>query len=173
MKVNKILASILSAACVVTLTQVPASAGFGDILNTVDRINNTVNRLDRTINGTAYTINSLSDTLGINADEGAIDANDQTGQVLQVYQLWYEDLEPADQENVSWMVMQHAQNQDVSFETVSTSDWFLQKTPEEQSQTASNFFKLQNIIEATTQERSRFLAFAFCVNGGGAESCEI
>lgn len=173
MRINKGLTAFVSAACILAAAQVPASAGFGDLLNTVDRVNNTVNRLDRTINGTAYTINSLSNTLGINADSGSINADDQTGQVLQVYQLWYEDLAAPDQENVSWMVMQHAQNQDVSFETVSNSDWFLQKTPTDQSQAAANFFKLQNITEATAQERSRFLAFAFCVNGGGGESCEI
>lgn len=175
MKTNKVLTSFFAATCLLSALQIPASAGFGDVLNSINRVNNTVNYLDRTINGTAYTINSLSDTLGLdlNSEEGAIDADDQTGQVLQVYQLWYEDLPAADQENVSWLVMQQAQNQDVTFETVSSSDWFLQKTPAEQSQAASNFFKLQNITEATAQEESRFYAFAFCVNGGGGESCEI
>lgn len=175
MKINSALTGFLSAACLLTAVQLPASAGFGDVLNSINRVNGTLNYLDRTINGTAYTINSLSDTLGIdlNSNEGAIDADDQTGQVLQVYQLWYEELPADEQENVSWLVMQQAQNQDVSFETVSSSDWFLQKTPADQSKTASNFFKLQNITEATAQERSRFYAFAFCVNGGGGESCEI
>ncbi|MEL7522183.1 MAG: hypothetical protein AAGJ80_11320, partial [Cyanobacteria bacterium J06553_1] len=174
MKIKQLLTGFVSAACLLSATQMPASAGFGDLLNTVNQVNRTVNYLDNTINGTAYTINSLSNTLGLNnVDSDSIDANDQTGQVLQVYQLWYEDLSPADQENVSWMVMQRAQDQDVTFETVSNSDWFLQKTPAEQSQAAANFFKLQNITEATAQEESRFLAFAFCVNGGGGESCEI
>ncbi|MGB7084432.1 MAG: hypothetical protein WBD47_02680 [Phormidesmis sp.] len=175
MKINKVLTSFISAACLLAAAQVPASAGFGDFLNTIDRVNGTVNRLDRTINGTAYTVNSLSNTLGLdlNSQEGAIDADDETGQVLQVYQLWYEDLPSADQETVSWLVMQQAQDQEVSFETISSSDWFLQKTPAQQSQAAANFFKLQNITEAAAQEQSRFLAFAFCVNGGGGESCEI
>lgn len=173
MKINKIITSSISAACLLVAVQVPASAGFNDLINTVNRVNNTVYRLDRTINGTAYTINSLSNTLGLNVDEDDISTDDPTGQVLQVYQLWYEDLPAADQENVAWLVMQKAQKQDVSFETVSNSDWFLQKTPEEQSQAASNFFKLENITEAVAQEESRFLAFAFCVNGGGGESCEI
>lgn len=175
MKAKTIVTGILSATCLLVAAQVPASAGFGRVLNTIDRVNYNVNRLDRTINGTAYTINSLSNTLGLNSSdtEGAVTADDPTGQVLQVYQLWYEGLPAADQENVSWLVMQNAQGQDVSFETISSSDWFLQKTPEQQSQAASNFFKLQNIMEATAQEESRFLAFAFCVNGGGGESCQI
>lgn len=177
MKLSKVLPGFITASCLLFVAQAPASAGFGDLLNTIDRVNGTVNRLDRTINGTTYTINSLSNTLGLNlsSDSSSISASDDdpTGQVLQVYQLWYEGLEADDQETVSWLVMQQAQNQDVSFETVSTSDWFLQKTPQQQSQAASNFFKLQNITEATAQEESRFLAFAFCVNGGGGESCEI
>lgn len=175
MKIKHVLTGFVSAACLLTAVQVPASAGFGDVLNSINRVNSTLNYLDRTINGTAYTINSLSDTLGIDygSNDGGVDANDQTGQVLQAYRLWYTDLSPAEQENVSWLVMQKAQNQDVSFETVSSSDWFLQKTPAEQSQTASNFFKLQNITEATAQEESRFYAFAFCVNGGGGEGCQI
>lgn len=175
MKINKVFTSLFAATCLLSATQLPASAGFGNVLNTINRVNSTVNYLDRTINGTVYTINSLSDTLGIDisGNEGSVDADDQTGQVLQVYQIWYEDLEPAAQENVSWLVMQQAQNQDVSFETISASDWFLQKPPAEQSQAASNFFKLQNITEATADESSRFYAFAFCVNGGGGESCQI
>ena len=175
MKIRKPLINLVSATCLLVAVQVPASAGFGDLINTIDRVNYTVNRLDRTINGTAYTVNSLSNTLGLDLSsrEGEISADDPTGQVLQVYQLWYEELPSADQENVSWLVMQHAQDQDVSFETVSNSEWFLQKAPAEQSQAAANFFKLQNITEATAQEKSRFLAFAFCVNGGGGDSCEV
>jgi len=175
MKIKTVLTGLVSATCLLAAAQVPASAGFGDVLNTIDRVNYSVNRLDRTINGTTYTVNSLSNTLGLNSSdtENAVTSDDPTGQVLQVYQLWYEELPAADQENVAWLVMQQAQNQDVSFETVSSSDWFLQKTPAQQSQAASNFFKLQNITEATAQEESRFLAFAFCVNGGGGDSCQI
>lgn len=175
MRFNTGFAGLLSASLALVAIQAPASAGgFGDIINTINRVNNTVYSLDRTINGTAYTINSLSETLGLNlgSNSDSIDAEDPTGQVLQVYQLWYDGLPAADQETVSWMVMQQAQNQAVTFDTISTSDWFLQKPPAQQSQAAANFFKLQNIVEATAQDRSRFLAFAFCVNGGGGESCQ-
>ena len=162
MRLNRGLAGLAAAACVLAAAQAPASAGFGDVLNTINRVNSNIYYLDRTINGTAYTINSLSNTLGIDAGEDEISAKDDpTGQVLQVYQIWYEEMPAADQETVSWLVMQNAQNQDVSFETISASDWFVQKTPAEQSQVASNFFKLQNIMEATAQDKSRF--FGFCV----------
>lgn len=173
MRFNKGLTGLISATCVVLATQMSASANpFGELLNTVNRVNNTVYYLDRTINGTAYTINSLSNTLGLNlSGDNSISETDETGQVLQVYQLWYEDLSASEKENVSWLVMEHARNQAVSFDTVSSSDWFMQKPATEQSQAAATFFKLENIIEATAQDRSRFLAFAFCVNGGGT-SCE-
>ncbi|MGB3295784.1 MAG: hypothetical protein WBB01_22600 [Phormidesmis sp.] len=176
MRFNKGLTGFLSATCVLLATQVSVSANpFGELLNTVNNVNRNVNYLDRTINGTAYTINSLSDTLGLNlgSDGNSVeaDASDPTGQVLEVYQLWYEELPASEQETVSWLVMEHARDQDVTFDTVSSSDWFLQKPAAEQSHVAASFFKLQNIIEATAQDRSRFLAFAFCVNGGGS-SCE-
>ncbi len=173
MRLNKGLTGLISATCVVLATQMSASANpFGDFLNTINRVNSTVNYLDRTINGTAYTVNSLSNTLGLNLGDGEdISESDETGQVLQVYQLWYEDLSASEKETVSWLVMEHARNQAVSFATVTSSDWFLQKPSAEQSQVAATFFKLENILEATAQDRSRFLAFAFCVNGGGT-SCE-
>lgn len=179
MRLNKGLAGLLSASLALIAIQAPASAGgFGGLIdsvnNTVNRVNNTVYSLDRTINGTAYTINSLSETLGLNAssNKDSINAEDPTGQVLQVYRLWYDGMPAADRETVSWLVMQHAQNQAVTFDTVATSDWFKQKPAAQQSQAAANFFKLQNILEATAQDRSRFLAYAFCVNGGGGESCQ-
>ena len=174
MRLNRGLTGFLSATCVLLAAQVSVSANpFNGLMNAVNNVNRTVYSLDRTINGTAYTINSLSETLGLNLGGGTVDADesDPTGQVLQVYQLWYEDLSASEQETVSWLVMEHARNQAVDFETVSSSDWFLQKPAAEQSQVAASFFKLQNIVEATAQDRSRFLAFAFCVNGGGAE-CE-
>ena len=172
MRLNKGLTGFLSATCVLLATQVSVSANpFDGFMNTINRVNRTVNSLDHTINGTAYTINSLSETLGLNGGTVSADDSDPTGQVLQVYQLWYEDLSASERETVSWLVMEHARDQAVTFDTVSGSDWFLQKPAAEQSQVAASFFKLQNIIEATAQDRSRFLAFAFCVNGGGAE-CE-
>lgn len=175
MRLNKGLAGFISATCLLVTTQAPASAGFWNVLDSINQVTNTINYLDNTINGTAYTLNSLGNTLGLNLSDrqDSINAEDPTGQVLQVYQIWYEELPTADQETVSWLVMQHAQNQSVTFETISNSDWFLQKTPTEQSQVAANFFKLQNIIEATAQEKNRFLAFAFCVNGGGQATCTI
>ncbi len=174
MRLNKGLTGFLSATCILLATQMSASANpFGELLNTVNSINRNVYYLDRTINGTAYTINGLSNTLGLDlgSNSNAISDSDPTGQVLQVYQLWYQGLPATEQETVAWLVMEHARNQSVTFDTVSGSDWFLQKPAAEQSQVAASFFKLQNIIESTAQDRSRFLAFAFCVNGG-ATDCE-
>lgn len=173
MPLHKGVTGLLSAACIVLAAQTSASAGpFGGLINTVNDMNRTINSVDRMINGTTHSINSLSDTLGLNSNQvSSVSEAESTDQVLELYEIWYTDLSPSEKETVSWLVMEHARNQSVSFETVAESDWFLQKSPEEQSQVASTFFKLQNIIDATAQDKSRFLAFAFCVNGGGT-SCE-
>ncbi|MEN8443877.1 MAG: hypothetical protein ABG776_02570 [Cyanobacteria bacterium J06555_13] len=166
------LTSFVSAACILAFTPISVSANpFNNILNTINGVNNTVNSIDNTINGTRYTINSLSETLGINSD-AAGGGDDPTGQVLQLYQAWYTDLEPTEQETVSWLVLENAKGQVVTFDTVSSSDWFLQKPVEEQSQVASTFFKLQSLLDASAQDRNRFLGFAFCVNSGN-EDCAM
>jgi hypothetical protein len=166
------LTSFVSAACILLSTQVSASANpLGGILDAVNQVNRTVNSVDQTINGTRHTINSLSGTLGLDSS-AAGDSGDPTVQVLQLYQSWYGDLSPTDQETVSWLVMENARNQTVGFDTVSSSDWFLQKPAEEQSQVAATFFQLQSLLDASAQDRNRFLGFAFCVNSG-SESCPM
>ncbi|MGC1307682.1 MAG: hypothetical protein WA885_10660 [Phormidesmis sp.] len=166
------LTSFVSATCILLSTQVSASANpFGGILDAVNQVNRTVNSVDRTINGTRYTINSLSETLGLNSS-AAGNSDDPTTQVLQLYQSWYKDLDASEQETVSWLVMENAKNQVVGFDTVSSSDWFLQKPAADQSQVAATFFQLQSLLDASAQDRNRFLGFAFCVNSG-SESCAM
>lgn len=157
-------------------TQVAVYANpFNSIINTINSVNSTIRSLDSTINGTSHTINSLTDTLGISLDSdkaNSISEAESTEQVLQVYEIWYGDISPEEQEIVSWLVMEHARNQTVTFDTIATSDWFLQKPVQEQSQVSATFFQLQNIIDATAQDRNRFLAFAFCINSGN-ENCAM
>ena len=166
MKIKMGLAG-LASACLLLSFQTGASANpFGGIINTINQVNGTINSVDRTINGTAYTINSLRDTLGISGG-GDADENDPTAQVMSLYESWHSDLSPTEQETVAWLVMEHARNQGVSFDTISQSDWFLQKPVAEQSQVAATFFKLQSLLDASAQDSNRFLGYAFCVNAGG------
>lgn len=167
-----IITSFVSASCIVLVSQVSASANpFGGILDAINGVNSTINSVSNTINGTKYTVDSLSETLGLSS--GTVgNSNDPTRQVLELYQAWYTDLDATDQETVSWLVMENARNQVVTFDTVSGSEWFLKKPVEEQSQVAATFFQLQSLLDASAQDRNRFLGFAFCVNSGN-ENCPM
>jgi len=160
------------AAGILLITQTAASANpfgnLGNILNnqvqrTVERI---VNRGTNTI--TTGVEQALFDTLNLNPNavnnsSGNAGSNDQ---VLRIYEAWHGTLSSTDKETVSWLIMQHARNQTVTFETISSTEWFMQKPIAEQSQVASVFFKLQQVIDASASDRGRFLAFAFCINSG-------
>jgi len=160
------------AAGVLLMTQTAASADpFGNLGNI---INNQIQRSveDMVNRGTnAVTTNveqALFDALGLNPSTVNNSAGN-TGsddKVLRIYEAWYGDLSGTDKETVSWLIMQHARNQTVTFETISSTEWFMQKPIAEQSQVASVFFKLQQVIDASANDRGRFLAFAFCVNSG-------
>ncbi|NET55427.1 MAG: hypothetical protein F6K47_04320 [Symploca sp. SIO2E6] len=175
MILRKGLTGLVSVMCIALSVQATAYANpLRGLTNTINGVNNAIRSFDSAINGTSHTINSLTETLGIdiNSSSGSINEAGSTEQVLQIYEIWYGDMSPEEQETVSWLVMEHARNQSVTFDTIATSEWFLQKPIEEQSQVSATFFKLQSIIEATAQDRNRFLAFAFCVNAGN-DNCAM
>lgn len=156
---------LFSAIC---LSSLPSLANpFGSIERTLNGINGTINGVNGTVNNTTRTIDNLNNVLGI--DGRSSNSDDPTEQVLDIYQTWYKGLSASDQEIVSWLVMEYARNNAVTFETLSTSEWFLQKNLQEQQKVAALFFKVNEIVTATGGEKSRFLAFAFCVNSGGQE----
>jgi hypothetical protein len=131
-----------------------------------------IDRTNRTIDGTTGSVDSLLDRLNLSPDavSNSVSEAGSTEQVLEIYEAWYGTLSGDDKETVSWLVMQHARNQNVTFETISSSEWFMEKPIAEQSHVSSIFFKLQQVIDSTADDKDRFLAFAFCVNSG-AEGC--
>lgn len=164
--------NVAATVCALALIQTQVSANpLRGILDTVNEVNSTINSVDSTINGTNHSVNSLRETLGLESSS-PVDSNDSTGQVLLLYKEWYSELPADEKETVSWLVMENARSQSVTFDTVSNSDWFLQKTSAEQSKVAANYFQLQQLIDASAQDRNRFLGFAFCVNSG-SQSCEV
>jgi ABC-type multidrug transport system fused ATPase/permease subunit len=158
------------------LTQATASANpfdsINDILNIVDDANRVLDRTNTTIDRTSGSVDRLFDTLNLSPDtvNTSVSGENSIDQVLRIYEAWYGTLTPNDKETVAWLVMQHARSQTMTFETLSSSEWFLQKPVDEQMQVGNVFFKLQQIIDETVNERERFLAFAFCVNSG-QQSC--
>lgn len=156
---------LTATVCALALNQTQVSANpLRDIIDVVDGVNST-------INGTNHSFNSLRETLGLGSGS-SVNSNDPTGQVLLIYKEWYSELPDDEQETVSWLVMENARSQDVTFDTVSDSDWFLQQTSAQQSKVAANYFQLQDLLDASAQDRNRFLRFAFCVNSG-SQSCAV
>ena len=167
----KALAGLLSVACVMTATQASVSANpfgsIGNVMDTVNDVNATINDFEGAINGSPHSILSLSQTLGLDSEAmGVIDAVEATQQVFQLYDVWSKGLSAADQENVTWLVTQALGN-DMSMDALAASSWFLSKTGAEQSQVTSTFLQLQDMVEATGQDKGQFLNYAACLASGG------
>ncbi|MEQ8959888.1 MAG: hypothetical protein RLP02_18515 [Coleofasciculus sp. C2-GNP5-27] len=161
------VSSGLLAVLAVCLSPMTSLAGFGDLIRDVNDAVNTINNTRRAVDGT---VNNLSDVLGI--DGNVSDSDDPTQQVLDLYQSWYQQLAASEQELVSALIMQYAKNQQMTFETLSTTEWFLQQSMQDQQKIGGLFFKVNQILEGVEEtggERNRFLAFAFCVNSGGQD----
>jgi hypothetical protein len=142
-------------------------ASLAGPFNILREVTGTINEIRGGVRATQGAVDDLSNVLGI--DGKASNSDDPTEQVLDIYQSWYQNLAAPDKEIVSWLVMQYARNQQVTFENLSSTEWFLQKSLQDQQKVGGLFFKVNQIVEATGGEKNRFLAFAFCVNGGGQE----
>ncbi len=162
----------LYAAGVLLVTQTAASANpFGSLGN---MINNQIQRsLESIVNrGTSAITNSIEQSLfdALNLDPNSVGNSSSTAnsgdQIFKIYEAWYGSLSGTDKETVSWLIMQYARNQAITFETISSTEWFMKKPTTQQSQISSVFFKLQQVINASANNRDRFLAFAFCINSG-------
>lgn len=159
-------------------TQMPASAnpfsGINDLFNTIDRtvneVDSTIRQIDGTVRNVSGTIDNLTHTLGLESRDsrGSVSEAGTTNEILDIYQEWYEKLTPPEQEIISWLVIEHARDREVDFNTISSSEWFLQKPLQEQQLISSLFFKLNEIMKAVANEKDRFLTYAFCVNSGSS-----
>lgn len=172
MTLKKGFVGLLSIACVILSTQASASANpfgnLGNVIDTVNDVNATIDTFDQAMNGSPHSILSLSQTLGLDSDAvGIIDAVESTQQVFQLYDIWTQQLSSSEQDTLSWLVAQSFDSENLTPNILTTSDWFLQKSGAEQSQAMSTFSQLQDMIEATGQDKSQFLSYAACLAGGG------
>ncbi|MBD2028198.1 hypothetical protein [Leptolyngbya sp. FACHB-711] len=158
--------------------QMPASAdplsGLTNMLNTINRavgsVDSTVQQLDGTVKNVSGTVDNLTRTLGLQSrgSGGSVSEADTTKQILDIYQEWYKQLNPPEQEIISWLVMEFARGREVTFDTISSTEWFQQKPLQEQQLIGSLVFKLNEITKASANEKDRFLTYAFCVNSGSS-----
>jgi hypothetical protein len=177
MKLKVSLIGLSSAAFLTAIMPTAATAGpFGNILDSVNEVNNTVNEVNETIDTVEQavnTFNSLSSMLGLDTGiSSSISDSDPTGQIMELYGLWFVGQQSLDQENIAWLITQYAANQGTSLETIAASSWFLQKPESEQSRISDAFSKVQSLLEASDQDGSRFLGYASCINARSSD-CAI
>ncbi|MEQ9667289.1 hypothetical protein [Coleofasciculus sp. G2-EDA-02] len=155
------------------------SASFGQAsvlafpLDEIDNILDTINDGIEQINRTGETIDQITDFLGIDGDDDEDDAPEsKTEKVFRLYATWYKGLSPSEQQLVSWLTLEYAKNQDVTFNTIASREGFSKKPLQEQAKIGHIYHKFDAIYKAVEADKSIFFTFAFCVNSG-SDSCPV
>jgi len=177
MKLKVSLIGLSSAAFLTAMMPTAATAGpFGNILDSVNEVNSTVNEVNETVNTieqAVHTFNSLSSMLGLDTGvSSSIGDSDPTGQIMELYGIWFANQQSLDQENITWLIAQYAANQSTSLEAIAASSWFLQKPEVEQTRISDAFSKVQSLLEASSQDGNRFLGYASCISARSSD-CAI
>ena len=166
--------AIFAATSCVALSQRPAQAGPFDFLN---QINNTVREVNGTVNGIKNTgaetnsaIGNLTDLLGVGksaAPAAGVAAADPAAQVNGAYGAWYKGMSPAEKEIANALTSEYAEKGALDFAAFKSTDLFkAAKTSQEKQAASALFFKYAEVVKVVGPQKEKFLAFAFCVNGG-------
>jgi hypothetical protein len=170
--ISRLLPVILMIGVSVNAIGSPAQAGPFDFLNginnTVNDVNNTVNGIKGTQQNTGSAIGNLTNLLGI-GKPASNNSGDPTAQVLEVYSKWYTSVSPADKEIVNMLTTQYAEDTPMTFAAFSKTPFYKGKDAQGKSQASATFFKFSEVIKAVGPQKDKFLAYAFCVNGGGKD----
>ena len=163
--------TLLVATSCVTLHQSPAQAnpfGFLDQINkTVNDVNGTVNSVKGTSANTGSAIGNLTNFLGIGASSAPAANADPATQVNGAYAAWYKGMTPAEKEIANALTSEYAEKGVLDFATFKSTDLYkAAKTSQEKQAVSSMFFKYSEVVKAAAPQKDKFLAFAFCVNGG-------
>ncbi len=146
----------------------PAQAnpfGFLDDINrNVNGVNNTVNSVRGTQQNTSNTLGNLSNFLGIGQQASSL--ADPNTQILDIYSKWYTSMTPADKEIVNWLTSQYAEDMPISFAAFSKSPLYKKRSAQDKPKASAVFFKFSEVVKNVGPQKDKFLAFAFCVNGG-------
>lgn len=177
MRLKVSLIGLSSAALLMAVMPTTAIAGpFGNVFDSINEVNDTVNEVNETVDTieqAVNTFNSLSSMLGLDTGvSSSISDSDPTGQIMELYGIWFAGQQSLDQENIAWLIAQYAADQSTSLEAVAASSWFSQKPESEQTRIFDAFSKVQSLLEASSQDGDRFLGYAACVNARSSE-CAI
>jgi hypothetical protein len=169
--VVKISALTLFVATSCAAFQSPAQAnpfGFLDQINkTVNDINGTVNSVKGTTANTGNAIGNLTNFLGIGKSESPAANADPSDQVNGAYAAWYKGMSPAEKEIANALTSEYAEKGALDFSAFKSTDLYkAAKTSQEKQAISAMFFKYSEVVKAAASKKDKFLAFAFCVNGG-------
>jgi hypothetical protein len=146
-------------------------------LEEIDDIIDSINDGIEEINRTGETIDEITDFLGIDGDDDEEDEEDEedshkTEQLFRLYATWYKSLSSSEQKLVSWLTLEYAKSQDMTFNIIASREGFAEKSLQEQANIGHIYHKFDAIYKAIGEDKSIFFAFAFCVNSG-SDSCPV
>jgi hypothetical protein len=166
--------TLFVATSCVALSESPAQAGPFDFLNqinsTVREVNGTVNGIKNTGTETNSAIGNLTDLLGVGkspAPAAGAAAVDPAAQVNGAYGAWYKGMSPTEKEIANALTSEYAEKGALDFAAFKSSDLFkAAKTSKEKQAASALFFKYAEVVKVVGPQKEKFLAYAFCVNGG-------
>ncbi|MFP4123264.1 hypothetical protein [Coleofasciculus sp.] len=157
--------------CSVTFNQSSVLAlPLEEIDDIIDSINDGIEKINRT----GETIDEITDFLGID-EEDEDDEDDQSNKkekLFRLYATWYKGLSPSEQRLVSWLTLEYAKNQDMTFNIITSREGFSEKPLQEQAKIGHIYHTFDAIYKAVEEDKSIFFSFAFCVNSG-SDSCPV
>jgi hypothetical protein len=119
-------------------------------------------------NNSVTNITPISDPTPSN-DPGNGKTADASTQLTESYFAWYSSLTPTQQEIVKELTKKYAEDKPMTFAEFSKSRFYKGKSEDAKSQASTVFFKFKETIDAVGSQKTKFLAYAFCVNGGSKE----
>ena len=165
--------AIFAATSCVALSQRPAQAGLFDFITdmktTVREVNATVNGIKNTNAEVISAIGNLTDLLGVakSAAPAAGAAADPSAQVNGAYGAWYKGMSPAEKEIANALTSEYAEKGALDFGAFKAGQLYKAvKTSQEKQAASALFFKYAEVVKVVGPQKEKFLAFAFCVNGG-------
>lgn len=150
---KKIITMMLILACYTS----PAQANFWNI---IDQVTDGVNTVDSLINRLGYTndqFNELLNSLGV--DSNSVDlsgAKTQDDVAIRLYQQWYANLSPVDQEIANQLIIEYATGIVTSREELAISSWFQSLSTNEQLSILGMFAKFEQITNLV-EDKPTFL----------------
>jgi hypothetical protein len=160
---NTVLSSLVLLGLSLATTVRPAQAGFLDgITDAIRGVNNTVNGVRDTHKDAGNAFNNLGD-LGSSLGLGPAKDKD----IFDTYSRWYGSVNSTEKEVIKALVSDYAEEKQLSFGGFKKSPQYAALSPQAKSQASAVFFKFKSITVETDRQKDKFLAFAFCLSGGG------